>query len=215
MTPARPPISNPPTLERTSIPSAGSGLFTSIAFFITATLFARASSSIPVPLPVTSSGRPFVITEVMALEGVVLPIPMSPVPTMSMPEANSSSNTSIPASIARIASFLVIAGPRAMFFVPKATFLFFTPFTAEATPISTTTTLAPTCLASTLIPAPPFRKLWTICGVTSLGKALTPSSVTPWSPAIVNMTLFFRTGFSLRVISTICFASSSSLPRDP
>jgi len=42
--------------------------------------------------------------------------------------------------------------------------------------------------------APPRRKFNTICGVTSCGKALTPSATTPWSPAIVTMTLSLMIG---------------------
>lgn len=58
---------------------------------------------------------------------------------------------------------------------------------------STTITRAPASRASALMPAPPLTKLCTICGVTSPGYLLTPSAVTPWSPAIVT-TVFRASG---------------------
>ena len=55
----------------------------------------------------------------MAALGVVLPMPMSPVPKTSVARPVRSA-TSMPASTERTASSRVIAGPRAMFCVPGA-----------------------------------------------------------------------------------------------
>ncbi len=76
-------------------------------------------------------------------------------------------------------------------------------------------TSAPACLARTFMPAPPLRKFNTICLVTSFGKAETPSSATPWSPAKVNITFLSITGIVFSVIATSLLANSSSLPRLP
>ncbi len=142
------------------------------------------------PLPAASKGDISHITDAIAAEDVVFPIPMSPVPIMSNPLSFSDSTISMPLSIESTASSLDMAGPQAMFFVPGPTFLIKSlgsSMSSQATPISTTTTLAPMCLARTFIAAPPWRKLLTICDVTSLGYALTPSSTTPWSAAMVIM----------------------------
>ena len=117
--PTNPPISNPPTLDKTSRPSSGSGQLTSIACLITLILFLSWFSSIPVPRPVTSSTLDLVKQATIALLGVVFAIPISPNPIMSIPFLfNSSSNTSIPAIIALSASSLLMAGPLAILFVP-------------------------------------------------------------------------------------------------
>ena len=83
---------------------------------------------------------------------------------------------------------------------------------SKSTPMSTTTTAAPACLASTFIPAPPEMKFITIWRVTSFGNAETPSSATPWSPANVNMVFLSRVGRSSPVMATMRLANSSSLP---
>ncbi len=68
------------------------------------------SSSMPVPRPVTSAtGRP-VSTAAMAVLGVVLPMPISPVPNRSTSGASMLA-TSIPASTAMTACVRVMAGP--------------------------------------------------------------------------------------------------------
>ncbi len=55
ITPAKNPISNPPTLCKTSIPSVGFGLCNFMALLMTFIFRFKESSFIPVPLPVTSS----------------------------------------------------------------------------------------------------------------------------------------------------------------
>ena len=180
--PAMPPISKPPTFERTSIGSEGSGLLTPKAVFITLIFFSTPLLSKPVPLPVTLLKSAPVKHAIIALLGVVLAMPMSPVATISIPLRSSSLNTSIPASRDFIACSRDIAGPRAILPVPYPTFFIFKPSTGSKsafTPQSTITTLAPTCCAKMLIVAPPSRKFLTICLVTSCGKALTPSQETP------------------------------------
>ena len=99
----------------------------------------------PVPRPVTSSGSVPVMTDTMAEDGVVFPMPMSPVPMISRPSWYFSTS-SMPARIACSASSRVMAGPTAMFFVPWATFLISRPSAGSkswSTPTSTTMTRAP------------------------------------------------------------------------
>ena len=141
---------------------------------MTLTLWLNCPASIPVPWPVTSlTGAPL-RTATIALLGVVFPIPMSPVPKTSTEEAALRAQ-SIPASTARIAFFRLMAGPRAMFFVPgpiRRETIFPASASSQrsaATPMSTTVTDAPTWRARALIPAPPATKLYTIWGVTSWG----------------------------------------------
>ncbi|MBA7712130.1 hypothetical protein ES703_121100 [subsurface metagenome] len=152
--------------------SLGSGWFKASAASIILTFDANCSSPIPVPLPVILATRSPVMTAHMAALGVVLPIPMSPTPTMSSPLATSSFITSMPASIARSASSRLIAAPLAILPVPEAIFLETSKGWGSRfadIPMSTTTTRALMCRASTLMAAPPFKKLSTIWAVTSWG----------------------------------------------
>ncbi len=182
--PARPPISKPPTLASTSSPSRGSGRFVAKADWTTAILRANCPSSMPVPRPVrAATGSPHKAAST-AVEGVVLAMPMSPVPNRSVSSASDWA-TSMPASMAATACSRVMAGPRAMLAVPGPT-LFETILPAAtsgpksaATPMSTTTTRAPASRPRALIPAMPAAKPWTICPVTSCGYLLTPSAATP------------------------------------
>ena len=171
----------------------------------------------PVPRPVTwATGAP-VKQAATALEGVVLAMPISPVPKMT-PSVAYSPAIPIPTSMHLTASSRVIAGPFLILPLPLTTFRFTRPSASaksKSTPISTTTTSAPTCFAITFIPAPPFRKFKTICGVTSFGKAETPSSATPWSAAKTKMTRRSIRGVSSPVMATILLANSSSPPRLP
>ena len=82
----------------------------------------------------------------MADDGVVLPIPISPVPRSATPSDFASRASVMPASRAATASSRVMAGPLARFFVPRAIFRSIRPGTApksKSTPISTTRTSAP------------------------------------------------------------------------
>ena len=88
MSPAMPAISAPPTLASTSMGSFGSGLFTLSASSMTVTLWLKTASFMPVPLPVTvSTGAPS-SAAIIALEGVVLAMPISPVPNMATPPSD-------------------------------------------------------------------------------------------------------------------------------
>ena len=151
-----------------------------------------------------------------AAEAVVLPMPMSPVRATSRPRSISSRTRLRPCSIATSASTTDIAGPFVMLAVPRLTFNARScgcTGRSASTPRSATTTRAPNLRASTLIAAPPFRKLSTICGVTSFGYALTPSPATPWSAASVKTTRF-ASGTSRRpVMPASAIERSSSLPR--
>ena len=145
------------------------------------------SSSIPVPLPTISSRLLPVTTVPIAADGVVLPIPISPVPRISTPLLKNSAARLNPVKIAFSASWRVMAGPFVKFAVPFAILCTKkrSPPSIEPgsnsgiMPISTTQTSAPTCRQIAFIPAPPFRKVITIAPVTSCGKALTPSLTTP------------------------------------
>ena len=69
-------------------------------------------------------------------------IPISPMVKTLYPSFAFSSAISIPVSMERMASALVMAGPSAIFFVPKAIFLSRrsgTPLISALMPISTTT----------------------------------------------------------------------------
>ena len=217
MRPAMPPISNPPTLARTSNPSFGSGRLRAMLLWITETLRRRCSSSSPVPLPAISPGGLPVSTAAMAALGVVLAMPMSPVPKRSVPGERLSA-ISIPASTLNTASSRLMAGPSAMLPVPArmrleiSQSLSFGRSSSEATPRSATTTRAPVERAMALMPAPPRTKLWTICAVTSRGYLLTPSAATPWSAAMTTTVLFLKGGLSFPVIAAISRARSIRRP---
>ena len=101
-----------------SIGSDVSGLLTSNALLIILIFFSIPSSSKPVPLPVTLLTSTPVKHAIIALLGVVLAIPISPVATMSRPLQSSSLRTSMPASRDFIACSLDIAGPHAILPVP-------------------------------------------------------------------------------------------------
>ena len=138
----------------------------------------------PVPRPVISSTGLHVRAATIALLGVVLAIPISPVAKRSMESFNENA-TSMPASMEAMACSRVMAGPVCMLAVPEATRLemilpsLTSALKSPATPASTTTTCAPAKRASALQPAPPLIKLWIICMVTSCGYWLTPEAATP------------------------------------
>ena len=80
-----------------------------------------------VPRPVACSGvRPQAAATTQA-EEVVLAMPISPGRKQRHPSATHFSVSSMPVSMARIASSRVIAGPFAQFFVPKAIFRWIRP----------------------------------------------------------------------------------------
>ncbi len=117
-----------------------------------------------------------------AADGVVLPMPMSPVTRQRAPKATSSAATAAPASRAARVSARVMAGPTARSPVPRRTLACRRPgagASSASTPTSTTVTDAPTESASTLMAAPPPRKLATIWAVTSFGHGVTPWANTP------------------------------------
>ena len=119
----------------------------------------------PVPLPVTAGAAWPVKAAMRAADGVVLPIPMSPVTRHRAPFSTRSAAMSAPTPSAVVVSSGVIAGSSARFAVPGRTFARTSPSAASsslATPTSTTTTPAPAWRASTLMAAPPAQKLATI-----------------------------------------------------
>ena len=172
-------------------------------------LSASAASEMPVPRPVTSPTERPVMAAMSAADGVVLPMPISPVTRQSAPSATSCSAIKAPTSSAASASAVLMAGSVVRLPVPERTLAERKPATATAgaapaaaaaepptppaaasrpgigvaTPTSTTMTRAPTSRAMTLMAAPPARKFATICAVTACGHGVTPSLSTPWSPA--------------------------------
>ena len=83
-----------------------------------AILASRPASSTPVPRPVTAATSAPVIAAVMAADGVVLPMPMSP-PAMRFAPASACSLAALmPISRQRMASSRLMAGPWAMFPAP-------------------------------------------------------------------------------------------------
>lgn len=140
-----------------------------------------------------------------AAEGVVLPIPRSPVANKPAPASHNSSAVSIPTAIAWWAWATLIAAPSERSAVPRATRRERYPMppgvtasraarsavssgrtpagTSPATPTSTASRPAPTCRARTLTTAPPVTTLASIWTVTSCGQAETPCPTTPWSAA--------------------------------
>ncbi|MOA00771.1 hypothetical protein D3C78_1201450 [compost metagenome] len=119
--------------------------------------------------------------------------------------------------MAASASSRLIAGPWAMLAVPYLTLREIRSgwLKSEFTPISTQFTSAPACLAKTFTAAPPAKKFNTICGVTSAGNALIPSSQTPWSAAMTITARSVNEGFTSPVIPASLTAKASSLPRLP
>ena len=171
-TPASTPISKPPTLARTSRGSPGSGAFTSSASDTTRILRASCAGVRPVPRPVVCAGGLPVNAATIALDEVVLPMPISPVPIRSAPDPAASTASSMPAPMHCSACSRDMAGPCVMSPVPLPIFRLLIPGTAgssPATPASTTIRSTPRRLVSTLMAAPSARMLRTICAVTSRG----------------------------------------------
>ena len=171
----KPAISKPPSLVRMSNGSERSGLFTPSARSMTWVLRRRPSSSRPVPRPTTSAGGSASRAAHMALAAVVLPMPISPMPSNVTPFATNSVATRMPMLTAAAICARVMAGPSARFAVPAAsrsrrmTAAPGVSGSGDFTPMSTTITSAPTWRASTLMAAPPAAKLSSIWPVTSAG----------------------------------------------
>jgi len=172
MIPQIPAISRPPTAASAARGSESASLLTSSERSMIPTLRSRVSSSIPVPRPATSRTPHGRRAANSAEEGVVLPIPISPVPIRVAPSPAASRARPMPISTARRASSGDMAGPKAMFAVPGRTFRGISPSRfprGAATPMSTTRTSAPAQRARTLTAAPPATMLRTIWPVTSPG----------------------------------------------
>ena len=118
ISPARNPISKPPTADSTPTGSAGSGLCRSRPRRMTATFRSSPASSSPAPRPVTCAGSVPVMAAQIADAELVLPMPMSPPATRCAPRLARSSATSAPFEIDRRACSRLIAGSRAKFAVP-------------------------------------------------------------------------------------------------
>ena len=119
------------------------------------------------------------------MDGVVFPMPMSPVPIMRVPSAARSRAIAAPLRMQSTACSRLMAGARRMLAVPAPTLASITaPDATRAErsarhPMSTTRTPMPAWRLRTLMPARPAANPWTIWPVTSDGYALTPSATTP------------------------------------
>ena len=217
-----PACSSPPTSASTSTGSVtgpASEVRRATAPATTDVLWAIIASSIPVPRPVTCAAGCPVSAAIRQAEGVVLPIPMSPVATASYPASTRSSATSMPTPMASSACSRVMAGPTERSAVPARTFRTHTTsssWSSEATPMSMTTTLPPDSPASTLTAAPPERKFSTMAAVTSCGHGVTPLATTPWSAAKIATTISSGYGGGQRPwMPARTTETSSRMPREP
>jgi hypothetical protein len=221
MKPASAAISRPPRLASAPVTSPAGTVLAQRATAAATISVLRASmaSSMPVPRPVTSAASRRVKCAISAADGVVLPMPMSPVTRQAAPAATSSLATSAPTSSAALASAVVIASPVAMSPVPRLTLRCHSKAAGSrsaATPTSTTASWAPACRASTLIAAPPEQMLATICLVTSDGHGVTPDAATPWSPAnTATVAGSGRSGGQRPAMAASRTPMSSSCPSEP
>ena len=174
-------ISNPPSAPRIAValPSNITLEWNASACFTTSAFLYIPAASTPVPGPTASRGSIPVNAQSSALAEVVLPIPISPTPAMSVfPRTSAASATPFRRACCNCAS--VMAAPWQKLAVPRPNLRSIAPGTGSAsTPASTIMGVIPNCLHRTVIAAPPPRKLCSICPVTSFGYLLTPSAVTP------------------------------------
>ena len=177
--PAMPAISKPPTFASTSTGSSGSGRFTASARAIASRLRARPASDSPAPCPAASCGASLSSAQAIAAQAVVLPMPISPVAINRYPFAFISPTSARPEKSACSACARVIAGPRAMFAVPRATLQSSTPGTSSSMPISTASTSVPDAAAIRLTFDVPSAMARATSAVTPLPLWETPSATTP------------------------------------
>ena len=141
------------------------------------------ASSMPVPRPVISSTLLSVNAATMAALGVVLPMPMSPVPNRSVVgevahdlDAGFDGADGVGAAHGGAGGHVRGAGGDALVHVFRRRRA---RSDRRRRPCPRRRPRAPARRARALMPAPPFTKLKTICAVTSCGYLLTPEAVTP------------------------------------
>lgn len=215
--PASAAISKPPRQRRRSKGSSASACRRR-ARSITAILRAMPASSRPVPAPASAIGDASSSAHANAVADVVLAMPISPPMNRSAPAERACATRSAPMRIAASHCSRVIAGARQRLAVDGAMIARSTPSIwpgSLTVPRFTTSSVASSMRASTLIAAPPPAKLRTISPVTACGNADTPSSATPWSAA--NTLIHTRSifGDALPCHAASCSASDSSRPSDP
>ena len=176
-------MSKPPTFESTSIGSAGSGEFASIARSTTSRLRASEVSESPAPRPTRLRASARMSTAATAAEVVVLPMPISPAARRRTPARASPHATAIPTSIARTAPSRDMAEPCAMLPLPRRTFARTMRASSmpRAIPTSTGTTSAPANAAMRQALVAPSHMLRATARVTSCPLCDTPSATTPLS----------------------------------
>ena len=121
---------------------------------ITSFFFRKASSVRPAPRPVSSSGARPVNAARTAADVVVLPIPISPMPTACIPSCAARCACSMPTEMAVSACSRVMAGSRAISPVERRIFRFTISGqrTSASMPTSVTTTESPKAAARADMP---------------------------------------------------------------
>ena len=208
-------MSKPPTFEIISMGSPRSGAWSDIALSIAAIFRLNPSALSPAPLPVINFTGISVNTDATALLVVVFPIPISPVAKISYDFDFNIPTISIPVRIARIASVLVMAASRVIFFVPGAILysFFVTPGTSDTIPISIGNRSTPAIWAILHTLVSLFVKFSATTAVTSCPVCVTPSSTTPLSAHMMTRPFLSKLYAGLPFIPAIFVTASSNFPR--
>ena len=205
-----PAMSKPPTLERTSIASSGSGFSRASDWSMTSIFRFKPASDSPAPLPVSRRGSAPSRAHATALAVVVLPMPISPVAIIEYPFSCSSLTREAPVRIARSQSSRDMARVRKKLPVPRKTCTSRTPSTGRSMPISTGNTSAPATFAILHTVALPAAMFPATVAVTSLPVCVTPSATTPLSAQNVSTQRLTPTCAS--GMPSICATMSSNNP---
>ena len=162
----------------------------------------------------TSPGRRPTSAHSSAVAVVVLPMPISPVATMSYPFSAQKSMSSIPTFMAFSHSSWLMAGSETMSPVPFRTFSFLTPakISSLSIPISTGITSIPSLFVITQTELCPVPRSLATSAVTLFPHWETPSRTTPLSAHSTTKALRERSGITLPCIDAILEIRSSRSP---
>ena len=209
--------SSPPTAVSTSSTSRRSMARRVTARRSTAFFRAKPSSVSPPPRPVTVSMSAPVSTASTAAEVVVLPMPISPMPSAVTPSRRASAACSMPAASASSACCRVMASSRAM--LPVVRRICRSKMASQcgfcSIPTSTTATWSPKHAASDDIPVTCRVMFTACCRVTDRGAQDTPSSTTPLSAANTATRHLSMAGHTCPVMPASRTEMVSSSPRLP
>ena len=210
-------ISSPPTAQRTSTTSSLRIGRRPTDVRSTSFFRAKARSVRPPPRPVTVSISAPVSTASTAAEVLVLPMPISPMPSAVTPPALAMAACSMPAAMAASACGRVMASSMAMSPVLRRTRRFRMPagVVPQSMPTSTTATSSPKAAAMADMPVLRRVMLTACCTVTERGAQDTPSSTTPLSAANTATRQRFMGGHTRPVTPARRTDISSSAPRLP